>query len=347
MAALEHAHPENVAQLFQTELNAVLAANGVTNWQWTVPANLANPSAGFFAGATNGSVAYGISGCDALLPATHLLRQTWGTKYKFCREGYLNGKDACRCYRLTNATLEASCKKLVADCYTKPEIKSQLLLLFSEATRALFQSSYSRPLTTGTGAATPSTPTTPPSTPTTPPFVCLGSPLVFDLAGDGVQPTSVTEGVNFDLLNVGKFKTAWIANDDALLVFDRDSNGTIDNGSELFGPAFDGALHSDGFAALAQLDTASYGGNGNGILEAGDFLFDHLQLWQDTNGDGLSQRSELSALAAHNITAINVAPTARTHAPDSHGNDLGIRGSFQRKDGKLGSVVDVLFVTGR
>ena len=63
-------------------------------------------------------------------------------------------------------------------------------------------------------------------------------------------------------------KTAWVEGDDALLVLDRDNNGRIDSGAELFGEATPvGEMAAeDGFAALAELDRPALGGNGDGRI---------------------------------------------------------------------------------
>ena len=63
-------------------------------------------------------------------------------------------------------------------------------------------------------------------------------PLVLDLDGDGVELISENNwnGVLFDFNGNGiKTATQWVSSDDGLLVWDRNGNGKIDNGSELFG----------------------------------------------------------------------------------------------------------------
>jgi hypothetical protein len=85
------------------------------------------------------------------------------------------------------------------------------------------------------------------------------------------------------------------------------------------------------------------GGNGNGLLDAGDLFFSQLQLWRDLNSDGVSQRSELVDLGSAGIQALSLSASKPARIVDSHGNDLSLRSTFLRTDGRTGTVVDVLF----
>lgn len=70
-------------------------------------------------------------------------------------------------------------------------------------------------------------------------------------------------------------RLAWIQGDDAWLVLDRDGNGTIDSGLELFGNVTDQprqplGVFRNGFLALSVFDQPANGGNGDGVINASD-----------------------------------------------------------------------------
>ena len=134
-------------------------------------------------------------------------------------------------------------------------------------------------------------------------------PLALDLNGDGIINTVGTNaGVLFDHNGDGiKTGTGWLqggSNSDGLLVWDKNNNGKIDNGTELFGVDFikqNGNKATSGFDALADLDT-----NKDGIFDNKDNKFNKIKVWQDKNQDGISQTAELKTLAQHNIKSINL-----------------------------------------
>jgi hypothetical protein len=164
-------------------------------------------------------------------------------------------------------------------------------------------------------------------------------PLTLDLDGDGLETVAASVGVLFDHDGDGiKNGTGWIQADDGLLVLDRNGNGSIDSGRELFGdstPLAGGGTAADGFAALAQEDTSL-----DGKVDAGDARWAGLRVWQDANQDGISQAGELRTLAALDIVSIQVAATAHSQTlPD--GNRIADLGSYSRSDGSLGSIASV------
>lgn len=156
-------------------------------------------------------------------------------------------------------------------------------------------------------------------------------PIILDLDGDGLETVGLASNVYFDHDGDGVLtKTGWAGSDDALLVWDRDVNGTIDTGAELFGdftPLPNGTLAPNGFAALAALDS-----NGDDILDASDPAFAELKLWRDASQDGVSQGDELISLAEAGIVSLNLANALKNQRL-SNGNTLAREGSFTRADG--------------
>ena len=87
----------------------------------------------------------------------------------------------------------------------------------------------------------------------------MGSPIILDLDGDGVETVGVKDGAYFDHDGNGfAEQTGWASSHDGLLVMDRNGDGIINGGKELFGNETllaNGAKAANGFQALAELDS--------------------------------------------------------------------------------------------
>ena len=169
-------------------------------------------------------------------------------------------------------------------------------------------------------------------------FIPRLDPLTFDLDGDGLETTGVaaTNPILFDHDGDGiKNGTGWVSSDDGFLVLDKNGNGSIDSGRELFGDntiKSNGQLATDGFDALADLDSIANGGNTDGMISSADAQFANLRVWRDLNQDGISQSNELFTLSSQNIASINVTKTANSQTL-ANGNQIADLGTFTRTDG--------------
>ena len=118
------------------------------------------------------------------------------------------------------------------------------------------------------------------------------SPLILDLDGDGMETTTGDGGAYFDHDKNGfAEQTGWASSDDGLLVRDRNRDGIINDGKELFGNNTllkNNTLASNGFQALAEWDD-----NKNGKIDINDSVWSNLKVWQDYDGDGYSSSDEL------------------------------------------------------
>lgn len=160
------------------------------------------------------------------------------------------------------------------------------------------------------------------------------SPIIIDMDGNGVHAIPLSSSnVLFDLNSDGHAEhVSWASPTDGLLAMDRNGNGSIDNGSELFGSGSGG----DGFAILSQLDS-----NGDGTIDSRDTAFGQLRIWQDSNSNGIADPGELKTLPDAGITSISL--NAQPVGQSVDGNPVGNGSQATFFDGHTADAWDVWF----
>jgi hypothetical protein len=177
------------------------------------------------------------------------------------------------------------------------------------------------------------------------------SPIVVDVDDSGFALTNAANGVSFDMMAMDDpLQIAWTApgSTNAFLALDRNGNGNIDDGTELFGN------HTpqpelpwpNGFKALAEYDKAENGGNGDGVIDHNDSIFSQLRLWQDANHNGVSESGELHTLAELGLQSIDL-DYKESRRTDEFGNKFRYRSKVRDVHGaQLGRWAwDVFLVT--
>jgi len=173
------------------------------------------------------------------------------------------------------------------------------------------------------------------------------TPIV--LSFDNSEPELVVDPAHsFDLSGGRGIATDWLSAKTPWLTMDRNGNGTVDDGTELFGsmtPLASGGRGRNGFVALRELDK-----DGDGALTLLDPGFADLGLWHDVDGNRWSSASELVSAASARVVAIDLgfvlAPVC-----DTRGNCAIERAPFywidERGDIRSGSAIDVHFAAQR
>lgn len=179
----------------------------------------------------------------------------------------------------------------------------------------------------------------------------FGSPLALDLDGDGIETMSVNSGAHFDH-NADGFAeaTGWISSDDGLLAMDRDGDGIITSGRELFGSETvlsSGEKAANGFAALSEFD-----GNSDGSISDLDAAWANVKIWRDLNGNNRSDDGELIGLTEAGIATLNLSfldsvtidsAGNASWETDAQGNQHRQLGQFVFTNGSAGAMHDVWF----
>lgn len=177
-----------------------------------------------------------------------------------------------------------------------------------------------------------------------------GSPIIVDTARDGYHLTSAEEGVLFDLNGDGiPERVAWTRadSDDGFLAIDRNNNGRIDDGSELFGnhtPVYadrNDVTSQNGFEALRFAEGPTWGTSyADGRIDARDAVFSHLLVWRDRNHNGISEPDELTPIANAGVQWVGTDYSTKKRV-DKFGNEFRQKGSIGWADGAVEPVYDI------
>ena len=155
-------------------------------------------------------------------------------------------------------------------------------------------------------------------------------PLVINFAGTAAQLTDTKFA--FDLDSNGKAEqVSFVGSGSGFLALDKNGNGAIDNGSELFG-----TQSGNGFA-----DLAAYDSDGNQWIDENDAVYSKLRIWsKDASGKDL-----LSTLAQRNVGALYLGNVATPFDLKNGANDLQgqVRSSgvYLNEDGSAGTLQQV------
>ncbi|MDQ7989234.1 MAG: hypothetical protein REI09_06315, partial [Candidatus Dactylopiibacterium sp.] len=167
------------------------------------------------------------------------------------------------------------------------------------------------------------------------------SPLILDLDGDGVETTALAAGVYFDH-DGNRFSelSGWVGGDDGLLARDRNADGSINGGNELFGDntlLANGQKAANGFAALQELDA-----NRDGVVDEAEAAAAGLQIWKDTNQNGRTDAGELLGFVQAGVRSVATGAAASSFV-DAQGNSHSLVGSYRAADGSTRAATDVWF----
>jgi hypothetical protein len=155
-------------------------------------------------------------------------------------------------------------------------------------------------------------------------------PLVINYDGPAADFTKTTFRFDLDADGVSEEMPS-LAAGSGFLALDKDGDGTINDGSELFGPS-----SGNGFAELEEIDS-----DGNGWLDASDPVYDRLRIWtRDEQG-----KDTLVALGQKGIGAIYLGSLGAAFAVKDESNALQAQntrmGIFLRETGQPGIVQQV------
>ncbi|MES3093362.1 putative Ig domain-containing protein [Sphingomonas aerolata] len=166
----------------------------------------------------------------------------------------------------------------------------------------------------------------------------LIAPIVLDVDGDGIELRKASKSkARFDMDGNGaRDDTAWV-HDDAMLAIDRDGDGRISNGAELSFVADTPGAQTN-LEGLAGLDS-----NKDGRITAADKRFAELKVWQDRNGDGVSDAGEVIGLAEAGIAEIGLRASAPAAQMAKVGRPMVLAtATFTRTNGSVQTMAEAM-----
>lgn len=176
-------------------------------------------------------------------------------------------------------------------------------------------------------------------------YDCM-SPIIFNLQNGGYQLSGMDSSVSFDIdANGSPNRMNWTAAGAqmAFLALDRNGNGRIDDGGELFGDHTrlrDGSIAHNGFDALRELDS-----NNDGVIDERDSDWQRLLVWIDANHDGVSTPDELHPIGTTGTTAVELS-YHWTGRRDKNGNCFRYEGKVHF-GGSVKPFYDIYFLVAR
>lgn len=157
--------------------------------------------------------------------------------------------------------------------------------------------------------------------------VCYQDPLIIDLGQDGLHLGPAGHTVNFDMAGTGiAIEMQWVKpnGNEAFLVMDKNGNGIVDDGTEMFTNygylILEDRTADNGFVELAQYDNLNLGGNDDAYIDANDEIWSRLSLWLDINADGISTPNEMLSLEDAELTRLGAIAKENSGRRDEAGN---------------------------
>lgn len=169
------------------------------------------------------------------------------------------------------------------------------------------------------------------------------TPLVIALTESGIFTLPDDDSIHFDHNNDEvKESTGWIDNNSAFLVFDKNKNGVIDNGNEMFGNNTSNI--SDGYAKHRFEALSQYDSNQDNRIDKSDIIWSSLNLWIDKNIDGKTDADELIKIECSGIESIDLN-YKKNGVIDENGNQILLTSTVIWNDGRHTEISDIVFNT--